>query len=591
MHTTAALQLSKDAARCDALVPASISYVARLDDRQLCDWMANHRQLDGSVELQLDGWDKLPTEARSQLARRLTATHATIATPPRQDLGFEPDLDYLNRRVCQLSDSRDALLPTVLERATREQTADTDSQTQAGEDDSAIAETDAYHRLVDDGGRPLYSIDSLGQVLQNPDEYQEMLRPFWSHPRSTHSANHVFQKQRDRWRDFRSWQLDNRGLSDPADAFDAHVREYRDMLKKYGFLQELAKLDSDPSYLKRPRGPWAYHEKRRHWQRRHQIEPGCSGFDDYKTAFGARLSRHGHLLSDLQLKENPRQQDALTTWAEYLCFEYWWHDYYLARLRHLKPEYDRACARLHDRGILQPGQDGDLVETDAYRLRLCGELKSTSAALTAARSEVERACQPRGTATSAPHQIWTAAKERLEDAESARRRAVQRETIIDEFLQQTRAYRKSQGDVAKHPILIEWVQNQLLLIQTEMISATRQPPRRSKSKRRLAGDDLESQTANKYAAVEAAPAEPPHTSTTPAVVPQRRILRARNTKQLGNDEPLDTANAVQRLRRVLAGPARALRRSARIQARKMSANAGDATAPSRNSVHPGRIQR
>ncbi|KAM3517065.1 hypothetical protein NHJ13051_009325 [Beauveria bassiana] len=549
MHTTAALQLSKDAARCDALVPASISDVARLDDRQLCDWMANHRQLDGSVELQLDGWDKLPTEARSQLARRLTATHATIATPPRQDLGFELDLDYLNRRVCQLSDSRDALLPTVLERATREQTADTDSQTQAGEDDSAIAETDAYHRLVDDGGRPLYSIDSLGRVLQNPDEYQEMLRPFWSHPRSTHSANHVFQKQRDRWRDFRSWQLDNRGLSDPADAFDAHVREYRDMLKKYGFLQELAKLDSDPSYLKRPRGPWAYHEKRRHWQRRHQIEPGCSGFDDYKTAFGARLSRHGHLLSDLQLKENPRQQDALTTWAEYLCFEYWWHDYDLARLRHLKPEYDRACARLHDRGILQPGQDGDLVETDAYRLRLCGELKSTSAALTAARSEVERACQPRGTATSAPHQIWTAAKERLEDAESARRRA------------------------------------------TEMISATRQPPRRSKRKRRLADDDLESQTANKYAAVEAAPAEPPHTSTTPAVVPQRRILRARNTKQLGNDEPLDTANAVQRLRRVLAGPARALRRSARIQARKMSADAGDATSPSRNSVHPGRIQR
>ncbi|PMB67897.1 hypothetical protein BM221_006072 [Beauveria bassiana] len=567
MHTTAALQLSKDAARCDAPVPASISDVARLDDRQLCDWMANHRQLDGSVELQLDGWDKLPTEARSQLARRLT-----------QDLGFELDLDYLNRRVCQLSDSRDALLPTVLERATREQTADTDSQTQAGEDDSAIAETDAYHRLVGDGGRPLYSIDSLGRVLQNPDEYQEMLRPFWSHPRSTHSANHVFQKQRDRWRDFRSWQLDNRGLSDPADAFDAHVREYRDMLKKYGFLQELAKLDSDPSYLKRPGGPWAYHEKRRHWQRRHQIEPGCSGFDDYKTAFGARLSRHGHLLSDLQLKENPRQQDALTTWAEYLCFEYWWHDYYLARLRHLKPEYDRACARLHDRGILQPGQDGDLVETDAYRLRLCGELKSTSAALTAARSEVERACQPRGTATSAPHQIWTG-RLRKSDLKMPNRPGG------------TRAYRKSQGDVAKHPILIEWVQNQLLLIQTEMISATRQPPRRSKSKRRLAGDDLESQTANKYAAVEAAPAEPPHTSTTPAVVPQRRILRARNTKQLGNDEPLDTANAVQRLRRVLAGPARALRRSARIQARKMSADAGDATAPSRNSVHPGRIQR
>ncbi|OAA60684.1 hypothetical protein ISF_05723 [Cordyceps fumosorosea ARSEF 2679] len=497
---------------------------------------------------------------------------------PRQDLGHSLDLDYLNRRVCQLSNSKDAILPTVLEQVTTEQNADALSETQVGEDTATVSGTHAYHRLVDDGGRPLYSIDDLPQVLDNPNAYKERLRPYWGHPRTQfyESVNNIFQIQLARWREFRNWQLDNRGLNDPEDAFEVFVQEQRELLEKWGYLEKLAESDSDPSYFKKS---WAQCQRKRRWQRRHQLEPDCDGFDDYKMAFEARLTRHGHLLPNLQLKENPRQQGTLTTWAEYLCFEYWWYDYYLERLKRLQPEYNRACAMFQDQGILGPGEG--FISVDACATHLFAEINMSSAALVAARAKAKSACQSHTTATCAASHTCLAARKRLDDAESDYQRIFERQVRYGKFLEETRSYRQSQEDIEKHPCLIEWVEQQLLLIQTEMISTNPEPQGDSKRKRCFS-DDPGSQMAGKYMAVEAAasgpsdlstctilvgtpprrsprfrgpntpdnavkmaPSEPSNLSTCTTLVgtPPRRILRPRGHKKLGHDGSVDTVEA------------------------------------------------
>ncbi|KAK0612314.1 hypothetical protein B0T17DRAFT_499747, partial [Bombardia bombarda] len=70
-----------------------------------------------------------------------------------------------------------------------------------------------YDELLDEGGLPAYPIDLLEEVSADPEQYRNQLRPWQEYPDTGKLYwNDVFQKQLKRWRDFRAWQIDNRGL-------------------------------------------------------------------------------------------------------------------------------------------------------------------------------------------------------------------------------------------------------------------------------------------------------------------------------------------------------------------------------------------
>lgn len=190
--------------------------------------------------------------------------------------------------------------------------------------------TKYYHKLVNEGGRPLYPIDIIQDVYRYPDNYADMLRPWRESLDEDHKIDPecIFQRQLQRWQDFRKWQNNNRGREDDDGGFLEYVQGYKDMIEETclpdGAAETLAEIEADPSCLK---SEWDHEQLLREQNRRRYREHGCNGFRDYAEAVKRRLARHG-FAQPFELDEDPKKQDRLTAWIEYLNFEYWWLDQY-----------------------------------------------------------------------------------------------------------------------------------------------------------------------------------------------------------------------------------------------------------------------
>lgn len=193
-------------------------------------------------------------------------------------------------------------------------------------------EIEAYNNLVEDGGRPAYPLELLDEVTRaveksvestgSPEEYSDLIKP-WDAPyrpfRSFFSDFEiwdVFQKQWARWQDFRVWQRDNRCIGD----WDSNP----------------PRPDTVISLM-----AWARRSHVRNLIREvPRNEAGEAGFPSYADAVKRRLARHG-FTRPFQLKEDANQQDELTTWIEYLNYEYFLLDLCTTRNRvYVKRQHD-----------------------------------------------------------------------------------------------------------------------------------------------------------------------------------------------------------------------------------------------------------
>ncbi|KAF2189278.1 hypothetical protein K469DRAFT_724003 [Zopfia rhizophila CBS 207.26] len=125
--------------------------------------------------------------------------------------------------------------------------------------ESLQRETEAYHALVKDGGRPSHPLSLLEDIVKNPGEYREILS----------------------WKSFRRFQR---------------------------FVREPNIEDERIIYISGQYRRWDHFEGR---------------FPIYVRAVKDRLTKHGFTRT-FQLDEDPARQDKLTTWIEYLGYEYWW---------------------------------------------------------------------------------------------------------------------------------------------------------------------------------------------------------------------------------------------------------------------------
>ncbi|CAJ2508691.1 Uu.00g137170.m01.CDS01 [Anthostomella pinea] len=104
--------------------------------------------------------------------------------------------------------------------------------------------------------------------------------------------------------------------------FSVYVERQKDRLRSddrfRGRAKRLAEIEADPECLW---SEWDLEQFKQEEQRYYYRERGCQGFRDYVEAMRRRLAGHD-FTQPFELDEDPKKQDRLTTWIEYLGYEY-----------------------------------------------------------------------------------------------------------------------------------------------------------------------------------------------------------------------------------------------------------------------------
>ena len=285
-------------------------------------------------------------------------------------------------------------------------------------------ETEYYNTLLREGGRPSHPVSLGRDVLEDPGEYREILS---------------------------YWQLDNH---------DAEGRVW----KVFGSQM----------------GNWQHF---RRWQRKNR-EGGR--FPKYVEGVKGGLVEHGFTRS-FQLEEDPERQDKLTTWIEYLDFEYWWYDKDMRFVKRLKPRYDEAWKKLVDSGVLRPSETEEFICNIDSAFQRASEEDQAEKAVESAKSAVmsaEKAITDLGRSSLSqrePRQRLAAAHSRLDAALMSLESIRRRNDLISEFHKKTKphvvkgklkeSYRSAKHGAECRSILLRWMLQQLPLIELELNQA------------------------------------------------------------------------------------------------------------------------
>lgn len=214
-----------------------------------------------------------------------------------------------------------------------------------------------YDELVNDGGRSLYPIDLVDDVAEDPRAHQDMLRPWLDYPYADPPHWEVFYEQLGHWRAFRDWQAQARGLGFPkyrCIAYDVFHRYFR---------------RASPTYTEAVKNLLAQY--------------------DFTRPF--------------QLHDDPKQQDKLTTWIEYLGFACAQHYRYARNVKNRQPKYDKAWKTLVDAKVLGPSDTEEYVcnidcafQHDEDREQAYMAVKSAEAALVSTQKAKNDSRESRG---------------------------------------------------------------------------------------------------------------------------------------------------------------------------------------------------
>lgn len=348
-------------------------------------------------------------------------------------------------------------------------------------------ETIYHNQLVSDGGRPLYPIGMIDQVLERPEAHRELLQPLQKLP-GANAPFDIFDDQLKRWKNFRKWQKDNRGLEDENDTYEAYVREimFWEELTNLDWAQAefMAKMEANPLHLE---PEWMMQQRVRNRERLWWRERDCNGFADYFEAVKRRLADHGFIRS-FELEEDPTQQDKLTTWIEYLGFESWWFDKHIGDIDRLAPEHDKAWKELVDSKIVGPHDTPESVRSDQTALQREIEIRQAQAEVHMAKEEAASVYE---FTQVSPHRRLMSEKRRIEmlnkatkdveDAERRKREIKARHDRVRDFIRGTFKYVDAQRKLACHGLYVQWVLEQIPLVEAEMAQAEAERSRASQS--------------------------------------------------------------------------------------------------------------
>ncbi|OAA39836.1 hypothetical protein BBO_06362 [Beauveria brongniartii RCEF 3172] len=329
----------------------------------------------------------------------------------------------------------------------------------------------------------------LELVAKDPEQHRHLLQPYWRRPGVNYRPLYqldweVFHRQLRQHKAFRTWQLDNRGIIEEPD-FNAYVEQQKAYLRKHWRGRGIAEIEANPESLKGPNTEWERLQSKRARERRPFREQGCSSFAEYHAALQRRLAAHG-VSEKTALLADPRKQDALAEWHEYLGFECWWHDGYTRAYNgHLK-RYDENCKfiwkfiRRHECEFVTSDHTPEFIEhwmsenIWAQKRSALWERGIAREKIEEAQSKVEKARQHIGMEPVdgghegiTPHALDDALK-RLAKAEKGFKELDRLDNAIAQVEKLGDRCSAAKGYVDSKPALIQWVIDQIPLIKAEM---------------------------------------------------------------------------------------------------------------------------
>lgn len=189
-----------------------------------------------------------------------------------------------------------------------------------------------YVELIEDGGRPAMPFGLFISIWDTTEPQWKSSLTGWKHllsepPEALPFRDHgdaLFGCQWQRWQIFRAWQNTNRNLDNDEIACEMTRDEWCRMTT--GDIEVGRSIES---IQQAPSCPHEVYDEfldlhaalEYEWKdlRRH------GPLDEYVEAVHERLSRHG-ITQEARLLPNYRDQDKLTTWLEYVNFEYFWYE-------------------------------------------------------------------------------------------------------------------------------------------------------------------------------------------------------------------------------------------------------------------------
>ncbi|PQE25141.1 ankyrin 23 unc44 protein [Rutstroemia sp. NJR-2017a BVV2] len=204
----------------------------------------------------------------------------------------------------------------------------------------------------------------------------------------------------------------------------------------------------------------------RQWQVRNR---GDGRFEKYADDVREGLATHG-FTRFFKLEEDPARQDKLTTWFEYLDYEYWWYDNDVRTVEHHQQQYDEAWKELksHD---LKPSETEELIWDHKYSDERMSELGSAGDILEYAVIHVKWAEQRRlewGFSVKEPSQTLKEAKLSLVEVKQTFESLKLRNDNIELFKKKYSKFHLAKHSAERRTKLLRWILQQIPLIEEEM---------------------------------------------------------------------------------------------------------------------------
>lgn len=307
-------------------------------------------------------------------------------------------------------------------------------------------ETESYHILVNDGAHPPYPFHLLESFLWNPEQYLEHeeygdIVYYWRVYESDKSertcicAGHL-----SKWRVFRNVQkiIRERGVQSEPVLWAA--ASYTGGLKTY--VDHYGSID----------GQW--------------------DFKKYAERLTRRLSKYG-FTRQFQLERNLDRQDKLTTWIEYLGYEYRFYDYAATFVKRSQRRHDRGWKKLVDSNLLRPEETYDVICDVNTSFQHANEEERAEEAVqsaTAAVSSTESIIARSDGSTTKLRQRLLAEQATLDAARGSLESIKTRNEAITEFLSPMREYFYQKDEARRHSALLRWIVRQIPTIELELNS-------------------------------------------------------------------------------------------------------------------------
>lgn len=464
----------------------SVSQILTLDKRELVQVMKKNRNAEGDFTIySIKDWGNVPESQREELATILSA-----AADQTGAVGQDIDFDQLAARLLKIPDDRAVSRSLLPQDASTPPEGERSPTASPAPDFCDILEREAYDELVKDGGRPAYPINLLSQVFNDPVLYHEMVRPWLEDPdsRKPGDCRQVLRRQRDRWRKFRQWQLDNRGAAadNDTEGFAAYLVDQKNFWEMVGGSQ----VTADPEFEDAIRKQWKLEQANRLWGWENVREVDSGGdLDGYAAAAARRLAAH-EFTQRFQFDQDPRRQEQWTTFVEYLEFECWWFDKFSGDVALLQQQHDAALENLRDFNVLKGSQtEEDLLDDETETQRVIKKEQITRAVDVAKASLASAQQRP----ASRKHSDLAKAQNKVRAAEELLAATVKKDNLIDEFIKKTAPYRTAKANVRRHDIWMKWIRGELSRIETE---ATK-PYANSRETKRTADEDFPEENSRK----------------------------------------------------------------------------------------------